>query len=178
MSILVKNYCEALLNASGKDAKIVDAQLKDLAEFFRGNREVYIAFSSDIVRQSTKHEMLRVFFLDNEFCLYIQRFLKLLIDNKRLSLIFEIAETFKPVGEMIEARLTSSMPLTLDEIEEFSKILEQKFGKKFSCTNIVNPKILAGVIVEYGSIILDLSLKGQIDLMQEASKQKLIQLVS
>ena len=71
------------------------------------------------------------------------------------------------------AIVTSSQKLTESEKKEVAEMLEEKFGTKFEITTNEDPNILGGLVIKYGSMLIDLSLNGQLKQIEEISKKKL-----
>ena len=80
--------------------------------------------------------------------------------------------SFLEVDKEEKLIITSTYPLNNEEKEEVKKF----FPKQVTVENKVNPKIIGGLIIEYGSKIIDLSLKEKISSFgkEEKKEKKLV----
>jgi len=95
-----------------------------------------------------------------------QNFLKLLIENNRLSLvpaITELFETYKAEDEgSIEIDVTTAFEFTDEAKKKFSATLKKVFGKKVSMKVTVDSALIGGVLVRAGDQVIDASVRGQL----------------
>lgn len=95
-----------------------------------------------------------------------QNFLKLLIENNRLSLvpaITELFETYKAEDEgSIEIDVTTAFAFTKESKQSFNATLEKVFGKKVSMKVAVDSALIGGVLVRAGDQVIDASVRGQL----------------
>jgi len=64
--------------------------------------------------------------------------------------------------ETKEAEIISLVPLSDDEKENFSKIIEKKVGRKLTLSTLEDPQLGGGAILKFGSMSLDGSIKNLI----------------
>ncbi len=95
-----------------------------------------------------------------------QNFLKLLIENNRLSLvpaIAELFETYKSEDEgSIEIDVTTAYAFTKESKQSFNTTLEKVFGKKVSMKVVIDSSLIGGVLVRAGDQVIDASVRGQL----------------
>lgn len=93
-------------------------------------------------------------------------FLKLLIENNRLSLIAAIAEifeTYKAEDEgSIDVDVTTAFAFTKESKQSFNATLEKVFGKKINMKIAVDSSLIGGVLVRAGDQVIDGSVRGQL----------------
>jgi F-type H+-transporting ATPase subunit delta len=93
-------------------------------------------------------------------------FLKLLIENNRLSLIAAIAEifeTYKAEDEgSIDIDVTTAFAFTKESKQSFNATLEKVFGKKINMKIAVDSSLIGGVLVRAGDQVIDGSVRGQL----------------
>ena len=175
--IIVKNYSEALLNSASGNLKEIHKEVTALSDLFEENEELWSFFSSPVTTEDKKKQLLELLFHKNKFTKEIQNFLYLLVKNKRLELFLDISYYFQDnillSNNISTAIVTSSQKLTESEKKEVAEMLEEKFGTKFEITTNEDPNILGGLVIKYGSMLIDLSLNGQLKQIEEISKKKL-----
>ena len=57
----------------------------------------------------------------------------------------------------------SAIPLSSEFLRRIASIFEKKYQKKFKAENIIDKEILGGLLIRYKDLVLDLSLKGDLD---------------
>jgi F-type H+-transporting ATPase subunit delta len=101
-----------------------------------------------------------------------ENFLKLLVQNRRLSLLPEIArifEEFKAEDEgYIEVDVLTAYALSKESKLEFSSKLEKALHKKIHMNVSVDKSLIGGVLVRAGDRVIDGSIKGQLQQMHKA----------
>ncbi|CAN7536116.1 F0F1 ATP synthase subunit delta [Cupriavidus necator] len=99
-----------------------------------------------------------------------RRFVKLLVDNGRLTVMPEIAEQFHVLKNAREGssdvEITSAFPLEGPQLNELVAALERKFGRKLYAKVAVDPSLIGGVSVKVGDEVLDTSVRSRLAAMQ------------
>lgn len=101
-------------------------------------------------------------------------FLKLLVENGRVTLLPQIQASFEKLraeqsGE-IEASVTSAFPLTDVQLADLVGVLETRLKRKVKATVKVDAALIGGVTVVAGDEVLDASVRGKLDSMAHALK--------
>ena len=107
-------------------------------------------------------------------------FLQLLLDKNRLHLFEDMALEFnrlisKDKG-VINAHVISSMPMIEEDLLEITSILEDKFANKFILTHEIDAAIIGGIVIKYGSTVIDASILGQLNMIDQRSKAKIAEI--
>ncbi|WP_422647828.1 F0F1 ATP synthase subunit delta [Cupriavidus sp. H18C1] len=101
-----------------------------------------------------------------------RRFVQLLVDNDRLTVLPEIAEQFHALKNAQEGsadvEITSAFPLDGAPLTDLIASLERKFGRKLVPTVTVDPSLIGGVRVKVGDEVLDTSVRARLAAMQAA----------
>ncbi|MCY1234692.1 ATP synthase subunit delta [compost metagenome] len=99
-----------------------------------------------------------------------RRFVKLLVDNGRLTVMPEIAEQFHVLKNAREGssdvEITSAFPLEGPQLNDLVAALERKFGRKLYAKVAVDPSLIGGVSVKVGDEVLDTSVRSRLAAMQ------------
>jgi len=99
-----------------------------------------------------------------------RRFVKLLVDNGRLTVMPEIAEQFHVLKNAREGssdvEITSAFPLEGSQLNDLVAALERKFGRKLYAKVAVDPSLIGGVSVKVGDEVLDTSVRTRLAAMQ------------
>jgi F-type H+-transporting ATPase subunit delta len=93
-------------------------------------------------------------------------FLRILAENRRLTLLPEIAELFEESKNAAEARVEASaiaaFELDAKEIKKIEAALKQKLGRDVRLTATVDKSLLGGVIIRAGDLVIDGSVRGRL----------------
>lgn len=99
-----------------------------------------------------------------------KRFVNLLVENNRLTVMPEIAEQFHALKNAREgssdAEITSAFPLDDSQLKDLVAALERKFGRKLYPTVNVDASLIGGVSVKVGDEVLDTSVRARLAAMQ------------
>ncbi len=100
------------------------------------------------------------------------RFLGVLAENDRLGLLPEITVLFNRLRQGAEGRLrvkvVSAIPLQGDQAERMSAALQKRFECEVELENEVDAGVLGGAIIYAGDQVIDGSLKGRLDRLQNS----------
>jgi len=99
-----------------------------------------------------------------------QNFFKVLIANKRLDVLPEIAllyNEFRADAEKtIDAEVISAFPLTDAQQSSLIEGLKKRLGREVNLTSKVDENLLGGAIVRAGDLVIDGSVSGQLDKLE------------
>jgi len=92
---------------------------------------------------------------------------KLLVENKRLTLAPEITAQFEVLkaaqeGEL-NAHVTSAYELTSAQMAALVAKLETKFGRKIKATQSTDAELIGGVVIQVGDEVMDASVRGGLE---------------
>ena len=101
-----------------------------------------------------------------------KNFVRMLVDNGRLSLLPEICAQFQVLKNAQEGTadvaIASAFALTDAQLQELVATLEKKFGRKLHPTVTVDGSLIGGVRVVVGDEVLDTSVRAKLQQMQVA----------
>ncbi len=123
---------------------------------------------------SKKWEILETFFGKGKMVPLrkeTRNLLKLLLQNQRTSLWASILKRFQASWEKdrgtVFVRLTTVMPLTLEEKGAVKGSLETSLGKTVRLEEMVDPSILGGAMIQIEDQLIDGSLREKVKRMRE-----------
>jgi len=94
-------------------------------------------------------------------------FIKVLIDNRRLDVLPEIAALYElhraEAERTIDAEVISAYPLSETQQNLLAEKLKQRLGRNVNLVAKVDSNLLGGAIVRAGDLVIDGSVSGQID---------------
>jgi F-type H+-transporting ATPase subunit delta len=93
-------------------------------------------------------------------------FVKLLAENKRYAALPEIARLFEEIKAaqegVLEARITTAFPMSDAQMAGLMAKLEAKFGQKIVASQLVDPELIGGVVIQVGDEVMDASVRGKL----------------
>jgi F-type H+-transporting ATPase subunit delta len=100
------------------------------------------------------------------------RFLGVLADARRLTLLPEIAALFEQLRAEAErvvlATVTSAAELPEGELDTIKAALARRFGRDVQVSTAVDASLIGGAIINAGDVVIDGSLKGKLARLQAA----------
>lgn len=168
-----KRYAQALIELCDEDqshARIV-RDLSKFAALYKESADLRLVFANPSIALDDKKKILDEV-LRRLFANRISRnFLLLLLDRGRMSLAPEIVdEVVRRIDQKagrLRAQVTSAAPLSTIDTSRIQRALEQMSGKKVTVETTVDPALIGGVVTRVGNVVLDGSVKNQIESMRE-----------
>jgi ATP synthase, F1 delta subunit len=175
MEELARVYAESLFGVAKEKGQLdeVQAQLAQFADALEGNRELTVFFFSPYFSSTEKLDGLNkaVEGANPE----VRNFLELLIEKHRMPAIFRIRREFddlwKKEHDRIEVTVTSAVELDPAVAQEVAGAVEQQTGKKVDLTSNVDEKIIGGLVLQVGNMVLDSSIRNNLEKLRQSVAQ-------
>ena len=118
------------------------------------------------ISKENKKNVLYTIADQNNFSKILKNFLGFLTFKNRLFFLKQIINSFLNFvsinkGEL-KAKLYSSKPLSKDELENIQNELSKDFNSTIKIDYKHDPSLIAGLIIQVGSIMVDTTLKSQL----------------
>lgn len=101
-----------------------------------------------------------------------QNFLRMLVENRRLNVLPEIANQFNALKNArsgsSDAVVYSAFPIEGGALADLALTLERRFGRKLNVSVELEPALIGGVRVVVGDEVLDTSVKARLEQMKIA----------
>lgn len=157
----------------GKDKDILDELFNNSRQLLDHCREVkdFCSFlNSPTIKPSKKKQVLQKT-LGNELHAYMLRFLDLVIEKKRETLLQDIllffGELFRKHEGIKSVNLITATALEKEHLENLKVFLERELNAPIDLNALVNPEILGGIILIVDGKILDNSIAHQMSLIKK-----------
>ena len=99
-------------------------------------------------------------------------FLGLLFENRRLSLLPEIAGMYDELRfeaeRVVKAKVTSAVALPAAELETIRAALKRRFGQDVEIETAVDDSLIGGAVIAAGDVVIDGSIKGKLGRLEAA----------
>jgi F-type H+-transporting ATPase subunit delta len=171
--VLIKRYAQGLINAT-KDKRDFESLLHQIREFhdlLSTRKNLQDALTSPFLPAAKKKEIMAQILAKTSLAERVKRFLLLLVDNNRLSLIQDIIDQSPEVWneEHGIATFVVSSVVPLDEtqknrLEERLKRLEKK---SVSLSFKIEPSLIGGLSIRKKNIVYDVSIQGDLERLKQ-----------
>jgi ATP synthase F1 delta subunit len=167
MEELAQVYARSLFQVARDQNKLdlLREQLGQLADAISSNRELQTFFFSPYFSTEEKQSALeRV--LDGADPVFVN-FLKLLIENHRMPVIFRIRAEYERLWEeenrTLPVEITSAVELDRATTDSVGQAIGERTGRKIVLATRVDADILGGIVVRVGNSILDASIRNRLE---------------
>ncbi len=168
---VAKRYAAALFGVARRD-EILDAVADDLTLISRFLTDVpYLraVLMHPLVSDTRKYTVVDEAFGDRVTASSLN-FLKLLIRKRREDLIPECIREFRALlaehRNTLDADASTAVPLSAEQTERLKQSLERLTGKTIRLTAHVDSRMMGGVIVRIGDLIIDGSMRGKLERLE------------
>jgi len=100
-----------------------------------------------------------------------KKVVELLSERNRLSLLGDVARSARRLSDLragrVRAKVETAAPLTGPAMDQLKRALERRTGKSVEMTVAVVPSLLGGVRTTIGSMVLDGTIRSQLDDLRE-----------
>ena len=173
IGIVSSRYAKALLKfaeAHRQTAEVYEA-MKVLKESYIKVPRLRVALGDPLLPADKQYHLLYVA-CGQSGSKCVQEFLRLVIKNRRVSLMPFVAnsfiEAYREQKNVIQCKLTVPGKLNEKTIERLKAVVEKKTSMSVDFALQIDPSIIGGFIIEYNSQCLDASVAGR---LRELRKQ-------
>ena len=171
MEELAQVYAHALFEVADEHGVIDDVreQLGQFADALDENREMQVFFFAPYFSSTEKQEgVAKVVSGANK---HFVRFLELLAERHRLPVIFRIRREFDSLwadeNKLLPVQIKSAVELEDDTVKLIAKRIEEETGQKIELTKVVDPDIVAGLVIQVGNRVLDASVRARLEQLRK-----------
>jgi F-type H+-transporting ATPase subunit delta len=159
-------YAKSLIELTVSD-KAITADIYTILELLTEIETLPDYFASPRISNETKKEFVTKFITPQITTKVVGNFLLLLLDRRRIALLQAICETFLTLlneqDNVKTAEVTTVIPLTeQQELKLVQQLQKVSNSQKIEIVTKRDPSILGGMIIQIGSQIIDLSIKGEL----------------
>jgi ATP synthase F1 delta subunit len=171
MEEIAQVYARSLFEVASEQDKLdlVREQLGEFADALDETRELQVFFFSPYFSTTEKQDGLdrAISGADPAFV----NFLKLLIENHRMPVIFRVRREYDRLWEeenkLLPVRVTSAVELDSKTVGQIGDRIAEQTGRKVDLSAEVDPDILGGIVVRVGNSILDASIRNRLESLRK-----------
>jgi len=160
-------YAKAVLSFALEQQKEVEVNNDMLlvVKTIDENADLQLLLSSPVIKSELKKSALKEIFT-SKISSVSTGLIELLIDNKRLSILKEVAKKYTLLFDELKgieiAKVTTAVPLTEALNKEVLAKVKEITGKEATIENNINPAILGGFILRIGDVQYDASIANKL----------------
>ena len=100
-----------------------------------------------------------------------QNFIRLLSENKRLSLLPEISILFEILKadqeKSVDVELTTAFEISVDVSDQLAQALKTRLQREINLSTRVNQSLIGGAVIRAGDTVIDNSVRGKLSKLAE-----------
>ena len=105
----------------------------------------------------------------------VKNFLYLLLDKNRIGAVEAVLEYYGKLTDeasnIARAEIVTAKPLKAEALEKLEKTMEELISKKIQADVREDKDLIGGVVVKIGDLVLDGSVKAQLEGLKESFKR-------
>lgn len=173
ISTIARRYAKALLEIGVEDKahEKFGTELRDIYATSVGNPELVQALSNRMFKIDERMALAEGVLDMLGACKTVKRFVRVLIENSKIELLDDVCSAYFNLEDELfgRIRVTVETAGTPSEglISGLKERLKEETGKEVIISHGENPDIVGGFILRVGNVLLDASLKVQLEHMKE-----------
>src|SRR5512143_2153048 len=170
---LVKKYADGLAQALKGEAEYaaVGGEVRSFLDLYQSREDLRRALTSPFVSIRKKGAVLDEVLARAGTSPKAGRFLKLLLDHKRMELLSTIVETLPEAWAEKQGVVTyeaaSAVAMTAAQQDRLRRSLEAQEGRPVRLVLKIEPGLVGGLALRKGHIVYDASVEGELTALQE-----------
>jgi ATP synthase F1 delta subunit len=164
-------YARSLFEVAQEQNKLdpIRDQLGEFADALNDTRELQVFFFSPYFSTAEKVDGLDRTVSDADPALV--NFLKLLIENHRMPVIFRVRREFDQLwqeeNKLLPVQVTSAVELDQATVAQIGDRITEQTGRRVDLSAAVDPEVLGGLVVRVGNSILDASVRNRLEQLRK-----------
>jgi F-type H+-transporting ATPase subunit delta len=173
-SRLAKRYAKALFSLGREDGLYSQygQEVGEFADFCRDNPDFIHAISNPVFAVEDRKKVLDYVLDQSRFSDMTVHFISLLLDKNRIGAIESISEYYlrltDEASNIAEAEIITARPLKDEALHTIIESLEGLISKKIRSNVREDDGLIGGVVVKIGDLVLDGSVKAQLEGLKES----------
>jgi F-type H+-transporting ATPase subunit delta len=164
-------YARSLFEVASEQDKLdlIRDQLGAFADALDETRELQVFFFSPYFSTEEKTDGLEKAVSDADPVFV--NFLKLLIENHRMPVIFRVRRGYEDLWEdenkLLPVQITSAVELDPDTVKQIGDQIAEQTDRRVDLSATVEPDILGGIVVRVGNSVLDASVRNRLEQLRK-----------
>jgi F-type H+-transporting ATPase subunit delta len=164
-------YARSLFEVAKEQDKLdtIREQLGAFADALNETRELQVFFFSPYFSSKEKEDGLDRAVTDADPI--VVNFLKLLIENHRMPVIFRLRREFdglwRKENRLLPVQVTSAVELDDATVKHIGDRIAEQTSRRIDLSSSVDPEILGGIVVRVGNSVLDASIRNRLEKLRK-----------
>ena len=160
-------YAKAMLDfaVENKKTDAVEKDMRSVVATIAGSKELQELLGSPVMKGAVKKDVLSAIFKDCNAL--TEGLINLLIDNKRIDLLNEVALKYIIFNEELKgegmAYVTTAVPISKELEKKVLKQVSELTGNKITIENKVDDSIIGGFVLRVGDLQYDASISNKLN---------------
>src|SRR3954452_1428848 len=171
MEEIAQVYARSLFEVAREQSRLdeIKEQLGDFADALGASHDLQVFFFSPYFSTKEKQEGLDKAVSGADDILV--NFLKLLIENHRMPVIFRVRRAYDGLWEqenrLLPVSVTSAVELDQTTVGQIGDRIAAQTGRKVELPSHVDPDLLGGIVVRVGNQVLDASVRNRLEQLRK-----------
>jgi len=171
--VVARRYARALMEIGQREGKIekFHQELLDAQAMFKNYPNLWKAVSLPIWPLEGRRKVLREVMAKAGFRESVIRFFDILVEKERITLLPAILSAFQGLSDKIQNRVRGTLytptPLADKTFNGLRQALAKYMNKEVILEREIDPSLIGGVMARIGEIVIDGSVRGQLDRYRE-----------
>tara|TARA_B100001175_G_C19233714_1_gene506529 strand:- start:152 stop:709 length:558 start_codon:yes stop_codon:yes gene_type:complete len=168
-----KSYALALYELSKENSELdqVEKNIKAIKTLLTESADFKEMILNPTISKEEKKNVISIIAKENKFPSILKNFLAYISNKNRLFFLSKIIESFLTLvatskGEL-SAKLVSSKKLSDEEKEKIKLELSKNFKSPLNIDYKFDPKLIAGLVIQVGSVMVDTSIKAKLKKLEK-----------
>ena len=169
-----ERYALALYELAQENSEInkIESEAKSIQELFYQSSEFRSLIKNPTNSKNEQSNVMKAICDQFKFSKIFTKFLCFLCFKRRLFFMEKILINFMQIASKkrgeIKAQLSSSKELSSAELEKIQQELSENFTSKIKLDYKYDPKLIGGLIIQVGSIMIDTSIKSRLKRLEKS----------
>ncbi len=170
---IAKRYAKSLLLAGQrtKQADRFGQEIRTFGALVEDSELLRTMLADPTVASEAKTRVLEEAIAKTRVSAPFQRFLRLLLQYRRVQLLPQIAEVYQELLDeapgVLRGTVVTAERLPMSHLKQIKDALEQSTGRRVELTTRLDESLLAGFRVELADVVLDATVTGQLARLAE-----------
>jgi len=166
--LIGRRYAEALFEAAIELDKLEQFrdEIKAVSDVFENEPQLKTIFEHPKLSKNEKKDIIKSIF-GGKVSQEILNLCYIVVDKNREKHIKDISDQYIKLSNekmgIVEAQAVTAVPMDEEEKLKLQNKLSEKLGKKVLLSNIVDEKLIGGVLVRIEDKVIDSSIKGKLE---------------
>jgi F-type H+-transporting ATPase subunit delta len=171
MEEIAQVYARSLFDVAREQGKLdeIREQLGQFTSALEGDRQLQVFFFSPYFSTPEKQDGLDRAVTGADAVLV--NFLKLLIENHRMPVVFRVRRAYDALWEeenrLLPVSVTSAVELDQATVSQIGDRIAEQTSRKVDLSAHVDPDILGGIVVRVGNAVLDASVRNRLEQLRK-----------